>query len=174
VAESESRSVERAASLGGVVLRDVTEADLPIFFEQQLDPEANRMAAFTAKDPANRDAFMAHWARILRDDTISARTVLFEGQVAGHVASFERSGQPEVTYWLGREYWGRGLATRALSEFLGQIKARPLYARAARDNVASLRVLEKCGFTIAGYDRDFANARGIEVEEVILRLEANG
>jgi RimJ/RimL family protein N-acetyltransferase len=153
-----------------VVLRDVTDGDLPIFFEQQLDSTANHMAAFTCEDPTDRDAFDAHWTKILGDDTITTKTIVFGGNVAGHIASFERFGQPEVTYWIGKEYWGNGVATRALAEFLGFVKVRPLYARAAKDNVASLRVLEKCGFAIAGDDKGFANARGEDVEEFILTL----
>src|SRR5215471_13045292 len=103
-----------------VLLRDVTERDLPIFFEQQLDPAANRMAAFTAKDPADRAAFTAKWAKILGDDSITKRTILFRGQVAGNVGAFLApwSGQHEVTYWIGREFWGKGIATRALAVFL--------------------------------------------------------
>jgi RimJ/RimL family protein N-acetyltransferase len=81
-----------------------------------------------------------------------------------------RSGQPEVTYWIGKEYWGNGVATRALSAFLESARVRPLHARAAKDNVASLRVLEKCGFVITGEDKGFSNARGEEVEEFILTL----
>jgi RimJ/RimL family protein N-acetyltransferase len=158
-----------------VLLRDVTEADLPIFFEQQRDPAANQMAAFTAKDPADREAFTAKWAKILGDDTVK-KAILVNGQVAGSVSSFVApwSGQLEVTYWIGREYWGRGIATKALTEFLGHLKARPVYARAAKDNIASIRVLAKCGFTISGHDKGFANARGEEVEEVVLRLGGDG
>lgn len=158
--------------MGDVLLREVTDGDLPVFFEQQLDPAANHMAAFTCKDPADRDAFAAHWKKIQGDRSVTIRTILSDGRVAGHVASFERSGEREVTYWIGKEYWGKGIATRALSELLGQLKTRPLYARAARDNVASLRVLEKCGFTVSGHDKGFANARGEEVEEVVLKLTA--
>ena len=158
---------------GDVLLRDVTEGDLPTFFEQQLDSDANRMAAFTRKDPADRDAFDAHWTKIMGDDTITIKTILFEGHVAGHVATFQMFGKPEVTYWIGREYWGKGLATKALSEFLGHVNARPLYARVSKDNVASIRVLEKCGFTVSGEDKGFSNARGEEVEEFILELRAN-
>ena len=158
-----------------VLLRDVTEADLPIFFEQQRNPAANQMAAFTAKDPADREAFTAKWAKILGDDTVK-KAILVNGQVAGSVSAFVApwSGQLEVTYWLGREYWGRGIATKALTEFLGHLKARPVYARAAKDNIASIRVLAKCGFTISGHDKGFANARGEEVEEVVLRLGGDG
>lgn len=153
------------------LLRDVMEDDLPIFFEQGRDPVGVHMAAFTAEDPSDREAFEAHWAKITADETILIQTILFEGRVAGHVVSFERFGEPEISYWLGREYWGKGLATKALTAFLGIQKARPLYARAAKDNVASIRVLKKCGFEISGRDKFFANARGQEIEEVILKLK---
>jgi RimJ/RimL family protein N-acetyltransferase len=155
----------------GVVLRDVAQEDLAIFFEQQLDPAANQMAAFTAKDPADRAAFERHWAKILADDAIINQTILFEGQVAGHVSSFKQFGEPAVSYWIGREYWGKGIATQALSLFLDLDRTRPLYARAAKDNAASIRVLEKCGFKIVGQDKGFSNSRGEEVEELILKLE---
>ena len=159
-----------------VLLRDVLEADLPIFFEQERDPVAIQMAAFTAENPADWHAFAAKWAKILDDDTGTKKTVLFEGQVAGKISSFVApwSGKLEVTYWIGREYWGRGIATQALTEFLGQVRTRPLYARAAKDNAASIRVLTKCGFTVSGYDKGFANARGEEIEEVVLQLGAGG
>lgn len=153
---------------GDVLLRNVTADDLPIFFEQQRDADANYMAAFTAKDPSDRDAFMAHWTRILGDEAKINRTILFDGQVAGSVSCFEESGRREVSYWLGKHYWGKGIATSALSAFLSQVKERPLYARAAKDNIASLRVLGKCGFTVIGEDKGFANARGKEVEEFLL------
>ena len=157
-------------SASGVALRDVTEDDLPTFFEQQLDPIASHMAAFTTKDPSDKDAFAAHWTKILTDDTITIKTILIDGCMAGHVAQFERFGEPEVTYWIGREYWGKGVATEALSEFLRDVKMRPLYARAAKDNVASIRVLEKCGFTITAYETAFANVRDEDIEEAILKL----
>ena len=153
-------------------LRPVLETDLLAFFTFQLDPEANAMAAFTAKDPTNQEAFLAHWHRILSDPTTINRTIVVNGQVAGSVSSYEEAGHPEVTYWLGKRYWGQGLATRALTEFLAQVNlTRPIYARAAKDNIGSLRVLEKCGFKIIGEDSGFANARGKEVEEFLLRLE---
>jgi RimJ/RimL family protein N-acetyltransferase len=157
-----------------VALRDVTEGDLPIFFEQQRDADANRMAAFTAKDPADREAFMAKWAKILGDDSSTNRAILVGGRVAGNIGAFVApwSGKLEVTYWIGREFWGKGIATQALAVLLSAVQARPLFARAARDNVASLRVLEKCGFTVSGYERGFANARNEDVEEVVLELRA--
>lgn len=157
--------------IGDLSLRSVVETDLPIFFGFQLDPEANAMAAFTAKDPTNQDVFMAHWHRILADPTTINRTIVVDGQVAGSVSSYEDAGHPEVTYWLGNHYWGQGLATRALATFLAHVNpSRPIFARAAKDNIASLRVLAKCGFTIVGEDAGFANARGKEVAEFLLRL----
>ena len=155
-----------------ILLRDVAETDLPIFFEHQRDPAANYMAAFTARDATDRIAFAAHWKRILNDDTVVVKTIVFEGRVIGNVAKFvdREFGKPEVTYWIGKEYWGMGSATKALSKFLRDIQVRPIYGRAAKDNVASIRVMEKCGFAISGYGKGFASARGKEIEEVILEL----
>ena len=154
-----------------LVLRNVVDDDLPIFFEYQLDPEANSMAAFIARDPTNQEAFMAHWHRILADKTTINQTILFNGQVAGSVSSYEEAGKPEVTYWLGKAYWGQGIATWALKEFLAQKnQIRPIYARVAKDNLGSRRVLEKCGFRIIGESKGFANARGQEIEELLLEL----
>src|SRR2546428_4272725 len=155
-----------------VHLREVAETDLPIFFEFQRDPAANYMAAFTARDPTDKEAFAAHWKRILNDDTVRVKTIVFDGHVVGSVAKFvdKEFGKPEVTYWIGKEFWGMGLATKALTRFLRDVTIRPIYGRAAKDNVASIRVLEKCGFRMFGQGKGFANARGEVVEEVILEL----
>ena len=156
-----------------IQLREIVESDLPILFEQQLDGVANHMAAFTSADPTDEGAFRAHWARILRDETITKKTITLDSAVAGHIASFTRDGDREVTYWIGKQYWGRGIATKALTELLRQVPGRPLYARVAKDNVASLRVLEKCGFVIVAEDSGFANARGTETEEFVLALHGS-
>jgi RimJ/RimL family protein N-acetyltransferase len=140
-------------------LRDVTPEDLPIFFEQQQEPAGVHMAAF-----------MAHWQRILSNPAIINKTIVWQGQVVGSIASYIEDGRPEVTYWLGQDYWGMGLATKALAALLEVQTARPLYGRTAKDNVGSLRVMEKCGFTVIGTDRGFANARGEEIEELLLVL----
>ena len=155
-----------------VRLRDVVDDDLPIFFEQQLDPGANYMAAFTPRDPTDHDAFLAHWARIRADETTTNQTILVDGAVAGNIACFSDFGEPEVGYWLGREFWGRGIATQALAAFLHKVQVRPIHAHAAKDNAASLRVLQKCGFTITGEDKGYSHAREQEVEEYILTLTA--
>ena len=152
-----------------IILRDVSEADLPIFFEQQSEPEANQMAAFPARE---RDAFMAHWAKIMRDENVTLKTILFEGHVAGNIVSWEQDGEQEVGYWIGKEYWGKGIATTALAEFLMYVKTRPLYAHVAKHNVASLHVLQKCRFVISGKGRFLEDSVEIvEIEEVILKLE---
>ena len=151
-----------------VQLRDVIESDLPIFFEQQLDPDAIEMADFPSRD---REAFMAHWARIMADDSVILKTILFDGQVAGNIVSFVKSGEREVGYWIGKEYWSKGIATNALAAFLDHVKTRPLYAHVAKHNIGSRRVLEKCGFTVVGEDKGFLNKREDEMEEFILRLQ---
>jgi len=133
------------------VLRDVIDSDLPIFFEHQRDPEATSMAAFPARD---RAAFDAHWQKILADDQLTAKTVLFEDRVAGNVVSWEQDGKRLVGYWIGREFWGQGLATRALAELLAELPQRPLHAYVAATNAGSIRVLEKCGFVLAEEEPD--------------------
>lgn len=154
-----------------VELRNVQEADLDLFFAHQQDAEAVYMAAFTAKNPADRVAFDAHWRRIRADKNVTIRTILFDQVVAGHVASFVMFGELEVTYWIDRIFWGKGLATLALKEFLATVmKIRPIYGRAAKDNTGSIRVLEKCGFKLIGEEVGFANARGEEIVEVIMKL----
>ena len=151
-----------------IQLRDVLETDLPIFYEQQVDPIATEMASFPSR---SREAFMAHWATIMADESVQLKTILFEGEVAGNIVCFEQLGEREVGYWLGQEYWGKGIATRALEEFLKTIETRPLYAHVAKHNIGSRRVLEKCGFTIAGEDRFFSEIFGKNIDEFILTLD---
>jgi len=153
-----------------IQLRDVIETDLPIFFEQQLDPEATQMAAFPSR---GEEAFMKHWKnQVMANDSGQVKTILFHGEVAGNIVCFEQLGEREIGYWLGREYWGKGIATQALAEFLQEIKTRPLYAHVAKHNIGSRRVLEKCGFTISGEDKFFSQALGHDVEEYILVLNS--
>lgn len=149
-----------------ILLRDVTESDLPIFYEQQLDPEATAMAAFPARD---REPFMAHWTKILANESGIQKTILFNYQVAGNIVCWEQDGEREVGYWIGKEFWGKGIATKALAEFITQVKIRPLVAHVAKHNIASRRVLEKCGFTFIKED-EYYNPSGEDVEEFVLKL----
>jgi RimJ/RimL family protein N-acetyltransferase len=163
--------MENNCSTYDLFLRDVVKDDLPLFFDFQLDADANYMAAFTAKDPTNLEAFTAHWNKNMANPTSIHRTIVCDGQVVGAVYSYEESRRPEVSYWIGKPHWGKGIATRALSEFLAHSNAtRPIYARVAKDNLGSRRVLEKCGFNVIGESKGFANARGKEIEEFLLEL----
>ncbi len=153
------------------MLRPVIDSDLPIIFEQERDETARHMAAFVPKDPNDRAAFDTQFARMRASDAILVRTIVVDDQVAGHIASFDRDGDREVTYWIGREFWGRGIATDALRAFLEEDLARPMHGRVVKDSIGSRRVLEKCGFEIVGEDKGFADGRGEEVEEYVLRLD---
>lgn len=124
------------------------------------------MAAFPSRD---RETFMSHWARIMADESTMVKTILFDGKVAGNIVSWEQAGEREIGYWLGKEYWGKGIATKALALFLGIVKTRPLQARVAKHNLASRRVLEKCGFEVTG-ENTFEDKSGQEIEEFILKL----
>lgn len=154
--------------MSDVVLRPPVEADLPIFYEQQLDPEATAMAGFPSRE---REPFMAHWRKIMADRSVKLRAIVFEGCVAGNIVSFDQSGEREVGYWLGREYWGKGIATEALLQFLEQEATRPLYADVTRHNIGSRRVLEKCGFRLLREDTGLSLEPGVQLEEYVLILE---
>ncbi len=144
------------------VLREVVESDLPVFYEHQRDPEAVAMAAFPARE---RDAFMAHWAKTLANDSALTWTIVSDGAVAGNIGCWEDDGRRLVGYWIGREFWGRGLATQALAEVADLVDVRPLHAYVVKANVASIRVLEKCGFVKVD-----EHAGGDGIEELIFEL----
>jgi RimJ/RimL family protein N-acetyltransferase len=154
------------------VLREVRDEDLPLLFEQWTDPIAEHMAAFTTPDQADWDAFQRRWSRLRADESVLTRAIVVDGEVTGTIGSWGAPGAREVTYWIGRSHWGKGIATGALSAFLAVDLSRPLHARVAYDNVASRRVLEKCGFRFIATDRGFAQARSAEIEEQVLRLDS--
>jgi RimJ/RimL family protein N-acetyltransferase len=147
-----------------VLLRNVTDEDLPIFFEHQRDAAALRMAAFPSRE---RDAFLTHWrTNVLRPENVT-RTIVVGGLVAGYIGSWEQDGKRLVAYWMGREHWGKGIATRALSEFVVLEPIRPLHAWVAVHNVGSIRVLEKCGFRTVPQENQ---QHGDGVAEVLMTL----
>ncbi|MEZ5307197.1 MAG: GNAT family N-acetyltransferase [Pyrinomonadaceae bacterium] len=150
-----------------LLLRDVEASDLPVFFEHQREPEANDMAAFP---PRELDAFMAHWEKIINDESLIAMTIVFDGQVAGNVACWPQDGQNLVGYWIGKEFWGRGVASRALSEFLNLVGLRPIHAYVAKHNKASIRVLEKCGFVFSATDTEALGEPEDGIEELVYVL----
>ena len=154
-----------------VSLRPLEDRDLDAIFEQTTDPESIRMAAFTAEDQTDRRAFLNRTSRLRADTSVSHRVIDVDGAVAGTIGFFRVDDQPEVTYWVDRAQWGKGVASAALQIVLAEIAERPVYARAASDNVGSLRVLEKAGFRRVGVDRGFASGRAEEIEETLLRLD---
>jgi RimJ/RimL family protein N-acetyltransferase len=129
------------------------------------------MAAFTAEKQTDRPAFLDKMSRIRADTSTTNRVIEVDGAIAGTIASFRIDDQLEVTYWIERTHWGKGIASAALQMLLAETAERPVYARASSDNVGSLRVLEKAGFRRIGVDRGFAHGRGEEIEETILRLD---
>jgi RimJ/RimL family protein N-acetyltransferase len=153
-----------------VTLRPLRESDVDALFRHMSDPESVRMAAFTAEDPNDRQRFDAHMSRVMTSPENTNRAIVWQGDVVGSIASFVVDGQTEVTYWVDRARWGRGIASQALALLLAEVRTRPLYARAASDNAGSLRVLQKAGFQIIGTEVSYAPGRAAEIEETILRL----
>lgn len=151
-----------------ILLREVVEEDLPVFYAHQIDADAVEMAAHLPRD---YEAFQLHWTDLLAKNAVVKKTILVDQRVTGYVISFVYFGVREVGFWIGKEYWGQGIATRALSKLLEQVPLRPLRASAAKHNRGSLRVLEKCGFRIVGEDRAFSNMGGRVVEGIVLNLE---
>jgi RimJ/RimL family protein N-acetyltransferase len=128
-----------------VRLRNVERDDLDVFYEQQVDADATRMAAFPSRD---RASFDLHWAKnILGNPAVVMQTILFNDEVAGNIGSWSQDGVRLVGYWIGKEYWGKGVATKALAALLNVVTERPLQAHVINHNAGSIRVLEKCGFT---------------------------
>ena len=147
------------------VLRDVQPDDIEVFYRQQADPAANAMAAFPARD---RTAHTVHWQKILADDSAIARAIVEQGEVVGNVGSWVADGERLIGYWIGREHWGRGLATRAVADLVAEIAERPVHACVVEHNRASIRVLEKCGFEVVGTHQP----SGEPFNEILLRLDA--
>ena len=157
-------------SNGKIILRKTEIEDLELFFIFQLDYDANYLAAFTSKDPTDKTAYLEKYTKLLNDRTINMRTIIVDNVIAGSIAKFEMEGEAEITYWIDKKFWGKGVATKALEDFLIIENRRPIFGRVAFDNFASQKVLEKCGFVKTGKDKGFANARQTETEEFIYKL----
>lgn len=157
-----------------VTLRPIKQADLPVFYQHQQHKPALHMAAFVHEDPSNRTHFDAHWFKLINSNAILKRSIDLDGQLVGHIMSFDMGGGDdqtrEITYWIDHHHWGKGIATEALKKFLTIETTRPLHGRAAKDNTASIRSMEKCGFTLIAEERGFAHARGEEIDEVVMLL----
>lgn len=157
-------------TLIGVIVREMVEQDLDVLFDIQDDAVAQRMAAFTSPDDNTRDGYLARGRKNIAKDEIIKKVIEVDGEIVGSVASFVVEGDTEVTYWIRRDRWGRGIATAALAELLREVTTRPLFARVAADNAGSARVLRRNGFTQVGRETSYAEARGTEIVEHIYRL----
>ncbi|WET50886.1 GNAT family N-acetyltransferase [Chryseobacterium indologenes] len=154
-----------------ISLRPTIVADLETLFKIQLDEEASYQAAFTSKDSQNKEAYLAKYTRLLNDPTVNNQTIIVDDAIVGSIAKFVMEGDAEITYWIDKKFWGQGVATTALENLLILEKTRPVFGRVAFDNLGSQKVLEKCGFVKIGTDKGFANARQMEIEEFIYRLD---
>jgi RimJ/RimL family protein N-acetyltransferase len=153
--------------VNAVQLRPVRETDLPIFFVYQRDREALFLSGVPPRD---HDAFMQHWQSLLVNPRVLVRTILAGDALAGNVLSFDFQGRREIGYWLGREFWGKGIASAALTMFLELEPTRPLFGAVATHNAASFRVLQKCGFRPSS-ELDEASA-GESVKRLMFELRA--
>ncbi|WP_343744334.1 GNAT family N-acetyltransferase [Chitinophaga sp.] len=153
-----------------ITLRKTVVADLEHLFIFQLDEEGGYLAAFMPKNHTDKQAYLQKYTKFLSEPTINMCTILVDNIIAGSVSKFEMDGDAEITYWIDKKFWGKGVGTQALRDFLTLEGARPIFGRVAFDNIGSQRVLEKCGFTKIGTDRGFANARQTEIEEFIYKL----
>ncbi|WP_431711500.1 GNAT family N-acetyltransferase [Glutamicibacter uratoxydans] len=152
-------------------LREVRPSDLDVFFAQQQEPEANLMAAYQARNPADRSVFDHHWSSILNDPKVIVRTIEHEGEVAGSILVFEHDKTPEISFWTSSKFWGKGITTTAVEAFLEQYTKRPLVAHVVHDNVGSIKVLERRGFKLLGTEEVFSNSRAQVVTENIMQLD---
>jgi RimJ/RimL family protein N-acetyltransferase len=153
-----------------VELRDLDDDDLDAVFEMMRDPGAVAMASFTAEDPDDRDAFDAWIGRERARDDVSLFTVTERGGFAGTAAVFSVGSDREVSFWIARHAWGRGVATAALRLLLLREPERPLFARVAAHNAAAIAVFEKSGFTEVSRNIVYAPGLRREAEEVVYAL----
>ncbi|MCX2574648.1 GNAT family N-acetyltransferase [Pedobacter sandarakinus] len=153
-----------------LTLRPTEAKDLETLFEFQCDQEAASLAAFMPKDATDKIAYLKKHLKLLNDPTVNNQTILLNNSIVGSVAKYIIEPDAEITYWIDRKYWRRGIATTALKKFLEIESTRPIVGRVAFDNLGSQKVLEKCGFIKIGADKGFANARQTEIEEFIYRL----
>jgi len=153
-----------------ITLTKTEKDDLEVFFQFQLDKEANYLAAFTSKDPNDKTAYIEKYSKFLNDPTINMRTIKINNEIVGSISKFVLEKKAEITYWIDRKFWGQGIATLALNDFLKIEQVRPIYGRVAFDNYGSQKVLVKNCFLKIGSDKGFANARQTEIEEYIYKI----
>lgn len=155
-----------------IVLRPTTASDVRVLHGFEVDPFSNVMAGTKPRDWAT---FEARWAEILGDPDgsvtgVTPRVIVADGVVVGAVNIAPQDGRDSIGYWIGREHWGRGIATRAVGLMLREFTRRPLIATTAGHNAASMRVLEKHGFVVVSRRMTAETARTVARETVTLEL----
>ena len=161
---------EKQINYGNMILRQTVIEDLEFLFKFQLDKDAINLAAFTPEDPTNKSKYLGKYKKLIDDPTVNMQTITIDNIIVGSISKFEREGKSEITYWIDKAFWNKGIATKALKRFLTIEKTRPIFARVAFDNLASQKVLERSNFIKTGTDKGFANARQKEIEEFIYKL----
>ena len=154
-----------------IELKKTTFEDLEVLFVFQTNEEGIRMAAFTPEDPNDKESYMMKWKKVVENPMIKMETIWYKDSIVGSVVHFEIMDDTNISYWIDRDYWGKGIATEGLTRFIENSSQRPLFARVAFDNYASQRVLEKCGFICIGIESGFANARKKEIKEYVYRID---
>jgi ribosomal-protein-alanine N-acetyltransferase len=98
------------------------------------------------------------WVEVGSKQGGTVRAIEYHGLFCGVIGAvrqhFEYSHCAEIGYWLGREYWGKGIATEAVIKLTQLVfadsKLQRLYAPVFSANKASMRVLEKAGYKLEG------------------------
>lgn len=141
-----SKSDKQPNTQYSVSLRPIIESDLEAIFVHQSDPIANQLAQFPPRD---REAFFKHWHQnFLGQVNVLPRAIVVDGKFVGNIGHWQSDGQALIGYWIDREYWGKGIATQTLAQFLPLVSLRPLFAHVAKHNLASQRVLLRHGFVL--------------------------
>lgn len=150
-----------------IILKPTTFDDLETLYLFQTDQEAIYMAAFTPLNPEDKSAFIEKYSALLINPEIHQQTIWLNKKIVGSIAKFSIDGDAEITYWIDKLYWGKGIAKKALKQFLEIESTRPIFGRVAFDNFPSQKVLESNGFIKTETDYGFANARQKVIEEMI-------
>ena len=86
------------------------------------------------------------------------KAIVVEGEAVGSIGVFMQRDvyckSAELGYWLGEEYWGKGIMTEAIKEICNiafrNYDIVRIYAEPYATNKGSRRVLEKAGFELEG------------------------
>jgi len=153
-----------------IQIRTTVPEDLNALYLIQLDEEANWNAAFVNPDCKDFDFYFQKYNAHLLNPEILNLTAIHDGEIVGSAAKFVLFGDIEITYWIDRKHWGKGIASILVRELLDRVQERPIAARIVADNIGSARVLEKNGFVKVGEEQGFSKVRNSAVIEWIYTI----